>query len=90
MDDPRHYKFLDVAQLVKHAFGIERTFPEKELTLLYLFWEPSNADAFAPFQQHRAEIVQLAARVDAGPVGFQAMSYGDLWAPGSATTPPHG
>lgn len=79
MDDPRHYTFLDVAQLVKHAFGIERTFPEKDVTLLYLFWEPSNADTFSPFQQHRAEIEELVSRVHTGPLGFRAMSYGELW-----------
>src|ERR1700761_920762 len=39
--EPRRYRWLDAAQLVKHAFGIMYTFPDPPRTLIYLFWEPS-------------------------------------------------
>ncbi len=41
---PNEPLWLDAAQLIKHAFGLAHTFPDRRVTLLYLYWEPSNAD----------------------------------------------
>jgi hypothetical protein len=79
MRDPRTYRWLDAAQLVKHAFGIAHTFPNKPATLLYLFWEPSNPKQYRFFDEHRAEVAQFAASVFGGGPEFVAMSYPDLW-----------
>jgi hypothetical protein len=73
------YRWLDAAQLVKHAFGITHTFRDKPATLLYLFWEPSNAGAHPFFAEHRAEVTRFADSVAGGGPEFIAMSYPELW-----------
>ena len=42
------YRFLDAAQLIKHYFGLARTFADKPVTRLYLYWEPVNASEIKP------------------------------------------
>jgi len=37
MKEPDSYVWLDAAQLIKHAFGLAHTFPDRPVTLLYLF-----------------------------------------------------
>lgn len=76
---PRLYHWLDAAQLVKHAFGIMYTFPGPPRTLVYLFWEPSNSNAYPIFAEHRAEIGRFAASVAGGAVNFASISYPELW-----------
>jgi hypothetical protein len=77
--DPRLFHWLDAAQLVKHAFGLAHTFPNKPVTLLYLYWEPSDQAKFPSFENHRAEVDRFAKSiVGAGPY-FIAMSYSELW-----------
>jgi hypothetical protein len=78
VEEPRAYRWLDAAQLVKHAFGVAYTFPDLPMTLLYLFWEPSNPEAHPMFAEHRAEVSRFAASVGGGPE-FVAMSYPELW-----------
>lgn len=78
-DRPDHYTWLDAAQLIKHAFGLARTFPKSPVTLLYLFWEPSNPDAGPEFAAHRCEIEEFRARVAGSSPAFEAMSYPELW-----------
>ena len=56
VESPRSYLWLDAAQLVKHAFGLAYTFPDRPVTLIYLFWEPSNPEAYPIFAEHRAEV----------------------------------
>lgn len=79
MGEPRRYRWLDAAQLVKHAFGIAHTFPDRPTTLFYLFWEPSNADSHSIFAEHRAEVTLFAASIAGGGPSFVAMSYPELW-----------
>ena len=78
-DQPDHYKWLDAAQLIKHAFGLARTFPVGPVTLLYLFWEPANPEVGPEFAAHRAEIEEFKARAEESSPAFQAMSYPELW-----------
>lgn len=77
---PNAYRFLDVAQLVKHALGLAHTFPKKVKTLLYLYWEPVNWREFDEFRRHREEIARLADAVGGASVRFVAKSYPELWA----------
>ncbi len=70
---------LDVAQLVKHAFGLARCFKGRSCTLLYLFWEPSNAARFSIFPHHREEVAKFAQLVEGGFPRFVALSYPELW-----------
>jgi hypothetical protein len=73
------YRWLDAAQLIKHALGLAYTYPGRSVQLLYLFWEPANAVEFRIFAQHRLEIDRLAHRVAGSTPSFVAMSYGELW-----------
>jgi hypothetical protein len=77
--EPRAYRWLDAAQLVKHAFGLAYTFGDQPVMLLYLFWEPSNPEAHPIFAEHRAELTRFAeSKMDDRPE-FAAMSYPELW-----------
>lgn len=80
MDAPNTYVWLDAAQLIKHAFGLARTFGDQPTTLLYLYWEPANPECSAEFAQHRREIELFAERVSGSTPTFVAMSYPELWA----------
>lgn len=80
MDAPEAYVWLDAAQLIKHAFGLARTFRDRPVTLLYLFWEPANPECSPAFAAHRQEIAAFAERVAVSRPAFAAMSYPELWA----------
>lgn len=79
MDHPDTYRWLDAAQLIKHAFGLARSFGDRPVTLLYLFWEPANPNADPIFADHRKEIAAFADRVADSAPRFEAMSYPELW-----------
>jgi len=76
---------LDVAQLVKHYFGLRRFQREdaskhqSKLVLLYLFWEPTNWKEIAECEQHRGEVEALAEQVTDSSISFQWMTYASLW-----------
>ena len=80
VEDPRRYRFLDAAQLVKHYLGLRHAYrDERAVTLAYLYWEPADADGVAACRIHRAEVRELGRCVRASPVRFVPMSYRDLW-----------
>ena len=70
--DPQN---LDAAQLVKHYLGLRKQYPNKNITLLYLFWEPKNWQDFEVFKQHRKEINAFAEKVKDSAVSFISQSY---------------
>jgi hypothetical protein len=74
---------LDVAQLVKHYFGLRRcqegNSQPKDVVLLYLFWEPTNWQDIAECRQHRIELQELAGKVAPSSIQFRWMTYTDLW-----------
>ena len=47
--------------------------------LLYLFWEPLNADSFSVFAEHRRWIAEFSEVVQGSEVEFQSQSYPELW-----------
>ncbi len=77
---------LDVAQLVKHYLGFirllnqgaERWIP-KRVTLLYLFWEPTNGHDIEECKSHRHDIEQFAAKVRDSRIAFRSLTYLELW-----------
>jgi hypothetical protein len=76
--EPQPYRHVDPGALIKLALALGRTFPDRPTILLYLYWEPLNADRFEEFRRHRAEVTELAdavrdARVTFGPQSFDAM-----------------
>lgn len=78
-DAPDSYTWLDAAQLIKHAFGLTRTFGDRPVTMFYLYWEPANPDTSPEFAAHRQEIASFAERVAGSTPEFRAMSYPELW-----------
>lgn len=80
-------RHLDVAQLVKHYFGLNRLLAQGDetgwrptgATLLYLYWEPEDADSVEVCRRHRAEIGDLERRVRGSMVRFKSMSHPALW-----------
>ena len=73
------YRLLDVAQLIKHAFGLARNPHNGPVELVYLYWEPTDAELSPIFAEHRAEISELKTRVSGGYPSFSSMSYSELW-----------
>ena len=79
--DPTAFRYLDAAQLVKHAFGLvtEGVRRQKSAALVYLYAEPSEL-AGKPIPQvaleaHRTEIAKFHSEVVGAAVGFHAISY---------------
>lgn len=72
------YRWLDAAQLIKHAFGLANN-AERPTTLVYIFCEPMDAGLSELFREHRQEIADFAERVAGGTPAFEAMSYFELW-----------
>ena len=79
-DHPAAYATLDAAQLIKHAFGLHHTFRDQPVTLLYLYWEPRDAERYGIFRTHRLEVASFARKVAGAGTRFDAMSYAQLFA----------
>jgi len=74
-------RYLDVAQLIKHYFGLRNTaeYTKRNITLLYLFWEPENSSKSDLFQKHRDELNEFANEVADTSIRFLFQSYEELW-----------
>ncbi len=77
--DPVRYRYLDVAQLVKHALGLMRAPFLEDVTLLYLYWEPLNHSEFAEFQLHREEIASVRTVLECASPLLRSMTYAEMW-----------
>lgn len=75
---PRSYRYLDAAQLVKHAFGLstEAKRLNRSPVLLYLFAEPPSVSSSARLE-HREEIETFSAAVRGARVRFAATSWAE-------------
>ena len=87
-DEPGRYRYVDAAALLKHAVGLGQTFRNRPIKLVYLFWEPTDADRYAAFAEHRAELALLAASVAGSPVALIAQSFDELWSEWHGLTEP--
>jgi hypothetical protein len=79
VEQPASFALLDAAQLIKHAFGLARCFEGQQVTLLYLYWEPSYAARHPIFGRHKHEVTRFSDLVSGGFPEFRAQSYRDLW-----------
>lgn len=81
LDNPTKFVHLDAAQLVKHYLGIRNTFPDCQVAkvLVYLFWEPVNAEDISEFREHRREVEVFSRTVQESEIRFVALSYKELW-----------
>ena len=85
---PHTYSCLDASQLIKHALGLMYCYPDRQVTLLYLYWEPLNAVEHRVFGEHRREIAEFADRISGPCLAFEATTYNDLWSSWDETAPP--
>ncbi len=83
LDHVEQFLLLDGYQLVKHYLGL-RNLDEKQLTLLYLYWEPVKAlegPGADLFDLHEREVAEFARLVEGDETcEFHALSYPDYWA----------
>jgi len=79
--DPRLFKFLDAAQLVKHYLGMRNTLGsvKAEQALLYVYWEPTNACDIEEYSRHRNEVAHFNEAVRKSQIEFVPRSYRELW-----------
>jgi hypothetical protein len=77
--DASVYRYLNAAQLVKHYLGLKNTFPARQVTLLYLFWEPLNGDELSIVREHRDEVARFARDLADPHVTFESRCYPELW-----------
>lgn len=75
IDAPRAYGCLDAVQLVKHALGLMCCYPERRMTLLYLYWEPLKAVEHRVFAEHRREIAGFADRIVGPSLALESTTY---------------
>jgi hypothetical protein len=77
----RRFGFLDAAQLVKHYLGMRNTLGNGNArqALLYVYWEPDNADEIEAYRRHREEVEYFTDAVSGGQIEFAARSYRQLW-----------
>ena len=61
---------------------------QRQVQLLYLYWEPRNSHAWAECRQHRSEADDLASRTASSNVRLVPMSYRELWAKWDRRDPP--
>ena len=77
--NPPAFRFVDAAQLVKHAFGLvtEGRRICKDPVLLYLYAEPTGGRAITQetFTRHREEIERFSQAVSGDEVRFAACSW---------------
>jgi Protein of unknown function (DUF429) len=78
-EDPRRYRFLDAAQLIKHYLGIKRAFEGRAVVFGYLYWEPLDGLHLPPCAVHRAELAEFSRRLADPRVRFQPLSCEQLW-----------
>lgn len=71
--------YFNVAQIIKHYLGLTNCYSDKEIKLLYIFWEPINWNDFKEYREHREEIEEFSDMVSKSKVDFAYMSYSELW-----------
>lgn len=82
---PDAFAYLDAGQLVRHYLGLKkqtasgRTHEGKTATLLYVYWEPTNASELPACRSHTAEIAAFGAAVSDPQLSFVATTYSALW-----------
>ena len=79
--DPRLFKYLDAAQLVKHYLGMRNTLGriQAEQALLYVYWEPANSSDLVEYRRHGEEVAYFTEAVANSQISFVAKTYRQLW-----------
>ncbi len=83
-DDERAPRHLDAGQLVRHALSLRG-----EGELVYLHWEPADAEEHPEVLAHRAELARLLERVGDARPALRAVTWSALLAGWSDERPAH-
>jgi restriction endonuclease-like protein len=78
-ESPEEFQCFDAAQIVKHYLGIKSVFPDRQATLLYVYWEPWDEERHRLFAHHRAEIASFARELADPQLRFESFAYSELW-----------
>lgn len=71
--------FLDTAQLIKHIIGLLNSKSRRNAKLIYVYWQPINANHFPIYKQHTDELDDFSKRVKGiSGVSFSHCTYLDL------------
>lgn len=73
------FEILDAYQLIKHYLGLSRSSEARPIKLVYIYWEPQNAEEHDLFLKHRSEIAEFAKLIAEEGSQFYAISYIDHW-----------
>lgn len=71
--------YLDTGQLIKHALGLAKQYPNREQHLVYVYWEPLGGDDEEAVLSHRAEVSAFAQRLQGASPVLHALTYDELW-----------
>jgi hypothetical protein len=81
LEDPALFTHLNAHDLIRTFFGLAN--PEYNIDpgiLVYLYWEPENAENVPECIKHRIELSRFSERVEGDPsLGFLPLSYKELW-----------
>lgn len=74
-NDIHLFKYLDVAQLIKHILGLKNEFKSKDkFQLMYLYYDVAGKDGAAHFD----EILKFKSITDSDSIDFRYLSYQEL------------
>lgn len=71
--------FLDASQLIKHSIGLIKKYSNKQIYLIYLYWEPSDANQYKEYRSHHDELLEFAEDIKHTKIKFISKSYRKLW-----------
>lgn len=92
--EPDHFVYLDAAQLVRHYLGVRaqigerRRHANKQAKLIYLYWEPADAESHLACMTHRDEVTELHQMVSDPAIPFFALPHRELWTSWEGTDEP--
>ena len=68
-----------IHEIVIGQHACHHRFPDRHRVLVYLYWEPANAEDLIEYRDHRNEVDDFSALVDDCATRFVALSYPALW-----------
>lgn len=82
----KHYKendallYLDAAQLIKHSIGLINNKNGLNAKLVYVYWQPENANDFPIYAQHKSELEYFSERIKiVSGISFTHYTYLELY-----------
>jgi len=73
-------KHLGIEQLVKHALALVSRFADRERHIVYVWWEPANAQEIPELAAHQREVAELQDRLGEASPRLHALTYTELFA----------